>query len=886
MALPIITIDMETYYDAQYSLTKLQTDAYITDPRYETILVSARIDDGPPQWFSGTEEETQVWLLQFDWANSACLCHHTLFDGYILSYRYGIKPKLWMDTKSMAVMLHPYLASYSLANLCKQFGLQDKGNEVHNMLGRSRNSLTQQELQRYAEYCVLDGALTKQLCDQFSPYVPTLELYLIDMTVRMFVEPKLEGDVHLLDQLYQDELARKATAMQLAGVDKDTIMSNDKFAAALIVLGVDPPRKISLKTGKEAWAFAKTDEAFTALQEHDDPAVQALVAARLGVKTTIAETRALRMLETARRGPLPVYLNYWGAKITGRYSGGNQCNWQNLPARGPSAGIRRAIHAPAGHTLVVGDSSNIELRVAMVAAGQDDVVQKLADGHDLYCDFASKMFGRIITKEDERERQLGKIAMLSLQYGAGWAKFQEMVRIQTGIKLSDDEAKNIVGLYRRVHSRVVDMWLHFESVVLPQIAAGNPDLIAVDKHGWVLATGLGFGVGGGPGVQYLNLRKEAGTDRFGRPSQQWVYDMGRKTTKIYGGKCVDGDALVLTELGWKPLKSIGSERVHDGVDFVEHGGIVFSGVKDCIAVDGVLMTPEHKVLTDEGWKTALEKPRPYRPDIRYAEGPAPDGQRRQEDAVGVSLPVLERSGEGRFGRNQGGEARRDPQLRVLHGAADVGLPHSARHEPPPGVRSVSVNAGSLSAAYASGLEKLRRTWHRGVLSVAGIFREFLGGHGGNIRAAAYAGAQGQLERVLARELCVGDVHGAGKQQTQQRPAGETPQKKAVYDIVNAGSRHRFVVLGRDGPFIVHNCFENYCQHVARQIVMWQTARIDRKFPVALSVHDEAVCVPENHLVTECVAYTKESLSLAPLWCRGTIPLACKVGTGMTYAEAK
>lgn len=619
----IITIDFETYYDKDYSLSRIQTDAYVKDARYQTMGVSVKVDDGPVLWFSGDEADTKAWLHQFDWENSAALCHHTLFDGFIMAQRFGIKPKLWMDTKSMATLLYPYLFSYSLANLAKHFELQDKGTTVHNMLGRRRESLSAQELAEYGEYCKLDVHLTKQLGDMFLPFVPPIELKLIDMTVRMFTEPKLEGNVQLLESLYDDELIRKQSVMDIANTDKETLMSNDKFAEALRARGVEPPTKVSPKTGKTAWAFAKTDAEFTELQEHDDPVVQALVAARLGVKTTIAETRALRMLETAKRGPLPVYLNYWGAKTTGRYSGGNQINWQNLPARGPSAGIRRAIQAPDGHMLVVGDSSNIELRVAMAAAGQQDVVDKIAAGEDLYCDFASKMFGRTITKADKKERMLGKIAMLSLQYGAGWAKFKEMVRIETTkvgatTIISDDEAQNIVNLYRRVHWAVVDMWNHMESVILPQIAAGNPDLVAVDKHAWVIASGLGFGVAAGPGVQYLNLRQEQGKDKFDRPSMQWVYDMGKATVKLYGGKA----------------------------------------------------------------------------------------------------------------------------------------------------------------------------------------------------------------------------------------------------------------------------FENYCQHVARQIVMWQTARIDTKYPVALSVHDEAVCVVPEDSVTKAVKYMEECLSMAPPWCAGSIPLACEVHSGKTYEDAK
>ena len=71
-----------------------------------------------------------------------------------------------------------------------------------------------------------------------------------------------------------------------------------------------------------------------------------------------------------------------------------------------------------------------------------------------------------------------------------------------------------------------------------------------------------------------------------------------------------------------------------------------------------------------------------------------------------------------------------------------------------------------------------------------------------------------------------------------------------------------------------------------KVVMWQTARINHKQPVALSVHDEAVCVVRNDLLTEARAYMEECLALAPLWCRDHLPVACETGAGESYGEAK
>lgn len=534
----IITLDFETYYDKEYSLSKMQTDAYVLDKRFEVIGVCV-VDPSRsenPMWFSGDEEETHDWLHQFDWANSAVRAHNTLFDGFILTQRFDIRPKLWMDTLAQARMLYPWLASHSLAAIAEHLGLGKKGNEVLNALGKRRADFSQYELGNYAAYCVNDTLLCKYMGEYMDKFTPPLHHKLIDMTVRMFTEPALVGDKAKMEELYRLEVQRKEELLAAAAVERDVIMSNAKFADKLRSMGVEPPTKISKTTGKPAWAFSKTDKEFTALAEHPEIEVQALVAARLGTKTTIAETRAQRFIEMADRGRLPVYLNFWGAKTTGRYSGGNMVNWQNLPARGVSAGLRNALVAPPGHSVLVGDSSNIELRTVMALAGQTDVLDKLRNGVDLYCDFASQLFGRAITKQDKAERQLGKVAMLSLQYGAGAERFAEMVRLVAAQDpnlqpITLDRAYEIVGLYRRLHDKVVALWDRCQNVVLPMIA-NQRWMEIVDVNGWFITQNDGFGRPGEPGVVYKDLR-------FDNKVREWTYQMGRQRVRIYGPKVVE-----------------------------------------------------------------------------------------------------------------------------------------------------------------------------------------------------------------------------------------------------------------------------------------------------------------------------------------------------------
>ena len=94
----LITVDFETYYSKDFSLSKLTTEEYIRDPRFEIIGVSVKVNNGPTEWASGTHEEFREYFNDFDWANSMVLAHNTMFDGAILSWLFDIRPRAWADT--------------------------------------------------------------------------------------------------------------------------------------------------------------------------------------------------------------------------------------------------------------------------------------------------------------------------------------------------------------------------------------------------------------------------------------------------------------------------------------------------------------------------------------------------------------------------------------------------------------------------------------------------------------------------------------------------------------------------------------------------------------------------------------------------------------------
>lgn len=411
MAMDIVTIDFETYYDQEFSLSKMTTEAYVRSPEFEVIGVGIKVNDYPTDWYSGSNPGK--FLNSLDYSKRAILCHNTAFDGAILSWHFGIKPRLWLDTLSMARPLHNITVGGSLAKLVAYYGLGKKGDEVVAAKGKRKADFTEADLAQYGEYCKNDVDLTYALWNKMKVGFPSSELLVIDQTLRMYTEPVIELDEQLLYKHLNEVRSRKRMLIQDLGINmggeqavQDMLMSNAKFAEYLKRLGVEPPTKTSLKTGKESWAFAKTDKGMTDLLEHPDDRVQAAASARLGVKSTLEETRTQGLIEVEDRGRLPIMLNYYGAH-TGRFSGGDKLNLQNLPSRGNTT-IRRALKAPEGHVLISCDSSQIEARTVAWVAGQEDLLVAFRDKRDVYSEFASEVYGRTITKADKVERFVGK----------------------------------------------------------------------------------------------------------------------------------------------------------------------------------------------------------------------------------------------------------------------------------------------------------------------------------------------------------------------------------------------------------------------------------------------------------------------------------------------
>jgi len=419
----IITLDFETYWDTKegYTLTKMTTEEYIRHDKFKAFgaCVHEYGTDEPIRWYG--DAELREYFAGVDWGRTAVLAHNAQFDVSIMEWRYGVHPSFIFDTLSMARALRGVEVGNSLAKLAIDFGLPAKGTAVYSTNGVAElDEVMESEL---ADYCKHDVHLCERIFARLVNGYPAKELRLIDMTLKMYTRACLELDPNMLTDAILDEKEKREALLQKLGVDETALASNPQFAALLEKLNVVPPTKTSKTTGKETLALAKNDALFQALLNGEREDVALLCEARLKVKSTTERTRAQRFLDISKRGSLPVPLSYYGAQ-TGRWtaSKGSAINMQNLK-RGSF--LRKAIMAPAGHQLVVGDLSQIEPRVLAWLSDYTDMLDIFRAGGDPYAAFGSQMFNIPgLSKESHPDlRQSAKSALLGCGYGLGWAAF-------------------------------------------------------------------------------------------------------------------------------------------------------------------------------------------------------------------------------------------------------------------------------------------------------------------------------------------------------------------------------------------------------------------------------------------------------------------------------
>jgi len=568
----ILAIDFETRWSSKgYTLSKMTTEEYIRDDKFKAFGACVHVygSDDPIRWVGG--DDLPEFFAGIDWGRTAVLAHNAQFDVSIMGWRFNVRPAFIFDTLSMARALRGVEVGNSLAKLAGDFGLPEKGRAVHSTDGvRELGPDLEREL---AEYCKHDVFLCEEIFRRLSKGYPAKELRLIDMTLKMYTRPVLELDKNMLMDAIEEERETREGLLAKLAVEEADLASNPKFAALLQKLGVEPPKKKSKTTGKMTLALAKNDALFQALLNSSNEDVAALCEARLKVKSTTERTRAQRFYDIATRGSLPVPLSYYGAS-TGRWtaSKGSAINMQNLK-RGSF--LRKAIMAPEGYQLAVGDLSQIEPRVLAWLSEYEELLAIFKTGSDPYAAFGAQMFNAPGMTKDTHpvERQSAKSALLGAGYGLGWASFAQQLLVGflgappvrytkddakklgvtgEGIRafLENDDyvkrmqeiphictdaellihcvaAKAIIDKYRAAAWPVKSFWSLMEELLVRCLAGGEEIVykcLTFRKEEIVLPNGMS--------ILYPNLRQEA--DEKDKKAKRWVY--GPEATPLYGGK--------------------------------------------------------------------------------------------------------------------------------------------------------------------------------------------------------------------------------------------------------------------------------------------------------------------------------------------------------------
>lgn len=424
----LVSLDFESYFDDEYTLKKLSTSEYVRDPRFKAQMLSMKIGRGPTKVYG--PKQIAAALRKINWATHSVLCHHTQFDGLILSHHYGVVPVYYYDTLSMARGLHSNEIGAGLEEVSVYYGGEGK---LKDILEHTKGVLDWSPtlFKSAGLYCANDTDEMYRVFKEMVPILPNDEFDLIDHIVRMFCDPVLRVDIPRVEKELARELAEREELMlrvidqkpyyddktvlkkmaerALTGVERDILItkrifgSNEKFADLLRDVGIDPPIKISKswmakpkseRKDEDKWtyAFAKDDVDFANLPDVDthwtvkfdlnDPdevakmalfqaRLRDLVDTRISVKSTTNITRAERFLTAGANGMcLPAYYAYSRAH-THRLGGGDKRNLQNLKRGGE---LRQSIKAPPGYVLVVGDSGQIEARVNGWLWGQDGLM--------------------------------------------------------------------------------------------------------------------------------------------------------------------------------------------------------------------------------------------------------------------------------------------------------------------------------------------------------------------------------------------------------------------------------------------------------------------------------------------------------------------------------
>lgn len=918
-----LAIDLETYSsnNIKYSVYK-----YVEAPDFEILLFAYAFDDDPVRVVDLAQGETlpddvKAALYDKDVLKTAFNANFEI--NCLKKYFPDLPEEQWECDRILSLYnsYPPHLAAVAKAMhfdedrqkdtrgkaLIRYFCLPCKPTKANG--GRTRNypKDAPDKWEIFKEYNRQDVVVERAIRDKLVNLRPPdfeHENWLIDQAINrngIMVNQTLVDNAIRLSGEYREKLLARAT--EITGLDNPN--------SPLQVKGW-----LEERLGRAVDSLSKAAVADMLTEDIPDGVREMLSIRQKISKSSIKKYDAMRnaACEDSRiRG----MFQFYGAARTGRFAG-RIVQLQNLPRNSMpdldlarnmvldgdlealemcfddvqdvlSQLIRTALEAPPGKRFIVADFSAIEARVIAWLAGEEWEMKAFAEGKDIYCATASAMFGVPVVKHgvNGELRQKGKVAVLACGYGGGVGALKAMGADKMG--LTDDELQTVVRKWREASPHIVKLWADVENAAMNAVSGIPTTIRQKSLHFHVEDDALYIELPSGRHLVYLH--PHLGQNRFGSDAILYTGLGGSKTTagrwgtlETYGGKlaenCLAQGTLVLTDRGLSPIEKVSKDMlIWDGISFVRHEGVIYKGLQDCITLDGLSMTPDHRVLTEKGWMPCVETQGLNWADVRLPHRHQ-EGRKHERWEIEMAVPLRLRPPE-KSGRIRPEKEKAFYKVMWLHERAfDWPRRNHPRIVAPPHLGGVALIKTAMPESACASLQELRGPRHNGLQTLARKFPEFPGRYGAIIQARTSVRPDRQQQRLFAGKLSLGYTKGKRQEQADKssrtvlrqddkrtsRGVGnrhdnamlstgpqlasrivinKTKCKKRVYDIRNCGPRHRFAVYDPETKKVrlVHNCV----QAIARDCLCAAMKRLtDAGYKICAHIHDEVILeMPEG-----------------------------------------
>jgi len=486
-----LVLDFETYFDSEYSLSKMSIPEYVADDRFELMgLGEGYVGSNVINFYEPDEINNVVGLYKIALGKNLEKCtvvvKNAKFDILILKERFGINPPYVIDIEDLSRHYDARM-KHRLEDLAPMFKLKAKGDTMQ-FKGLHYGELNESTKAALQKYCKGDVEIETELFKILLPKMsnPHIEIPLARHTLQLYLEPKIMLDFKKAEILKNKMERESEIVLERVGHIKKEISGNKSFTK-LLETALPNNESVPMKQGKNKMipALAKNDEGTRYLLTHPEQKVRELMQARQSIKSwPLHIKRVQKMINMANvsGGAIPIPLKYHGGH-TGRWSGTGGINPQNFGGKGrgkplhPLIGqVKGLLYAPDGYEFFIADYCQIEARILAWLAGQDDLTEAFARGEDIYSEFASELFGQLVYKPDETDpepvakqmsikRGFGKDAILGCGYGMGVNRFYNNCLENDNLRLLFESGKydwkfieNLIKKYRTTYLQIPEFW--------------------------------------------------------------------------------------------------------------------------------------------------------------------------------------------------------------------------------------------------------------------------------------------------------------------------------------------------------------------------------------------------------------------------------------------